>query len=331
MTGYEVNFDGLVGPTHHYAGLSYGNEASTNNHSQVSNPHLAARQGLEKMKALADMGFKQGVFAPQERPHVATLRKIGFSGTDQDVINQAMKVAPQLLSSLSSASSMWAANSCTVSPSADSQDGRVHFTVANLNNNFHRAIEHHTTGKLLAAMFPDDNFFTHHDALPDVALFGDEGAANHNRLGGAYDKQSVQMFVYGRQYINGKSSPQKYPARQTLEACQAISRLHQLDEENILFAQQHPDVIDQGVFHNDVIAVSNQQVLFHYEQAFLYQDKVLKQLSQKMRNLGERLINIEVPANRISIQDVVQSYLFNALKHAYASGSDWRKNGIGSF
>lgn len=89
------------------------------------------------------------------------------------------------------------------------------------------------------------------------------------------------MFVYGRQYINGKSSPQKYPARQTLEACQAISRLHQLDEENILFAQQHPDVIDQGVFHNDVIAVSNQQVLFHYEQAFLYQDKVLKQLSQK--------------------------------------------------
>lgn len=89
---------------------------------------------------------------------MATLRKIGFSGTDQDVINQAMKVAPQLLSSLSSASSMWAANSCTVSPSADSQDGRVHFTVANLNNNFHRAIEHHTTGKLLAAMFPDDNF-----------------------------------------------------------------------------------------------------------------------------------------------------------------------------
>ncbi|MDV8156604.1 N-succinylarginine dihydrolase [Acinetobacter bereziniae] len=312
MTGYEVNFDGLVGPTHHYAGLSYGNEASTNNHSQDSNPHLAARQGLEKMKALADMGFKQGVFAPQERPHVATLRKIGFSGTDQDVINQAMKVAPQLLSSLSSASSMWAANSCTVSPSADSQDGRVHFTVANLNNNFHRAIEHHTTGKLLAAMFPDDNFFTHHDALPDVALFGDEGAANHNRLGGAYDQQSVQMFVYGRQYINGKSSPQKYPARQTLEACQAISRLHQLDEEHILFAQQHPDVIDQGVFHNDVIAVSNQQVLFHYEQAFLYQDKVLKQLSQKMRNLGERLINIEVPANRISIQDVVQSYLFNS-------------------
>ena len=25
---YEVNFDGLVGPTHNYAGLSYGNVAS---------------------------------------------------------------------------------------------------------------------------------------------------------------------------------------------------------------------------------------------------------------------------------------------------------------
>ncbi|MDX2347040.1 MAG: N-succinylarginine dihydrolase, partial [Legionella sp.] len=25
---YELNLDGLVGPTHHYAGLAYGNTAS---------------------------------------------------------------------------------------------------------------------------------------------------------------------------------------------------------------------------------------------------------------------------------------------------------------
>ena len=29
MNAWEVNFDGLVGLTHHYAGLSFGNEAST--------------------------------------------------------------------------------------------------------------------------------------------------------------------------------------------------------------------------------------------------------------------------------------------------------------
>ena len=29
MKAFEANFDGLVGLTHHYAGLSFGNEAST--------------------------------------------------------------------------------------------------------------------------------------------------------------------------------------------------------------------------------------------------------------------------------------------------------------
>lgn len=61
MAGYEVNFDGLVGLTHHYAGLSFGNEASTRHQNTLSNPRLAAKQGLLKMKALADLGYKQGV------------------------------------------------------------------------------------------------------------------------------------------------------------------------------------------------------------------------------------------------------------------------------
>ena len=57
MKAREVNFDGLVGLTHHYAGLSFGNEASTKHRFQISNPQLAAKQGLLKMKALADAGL----------------------------------------------------------------------------------------------------------------------------------------------------------------------------------------------------------------------------------------------------------------------------------
>ncbi|HCF78969.1 MAG TPA: succinylarginine dihydrolase, partial [Glaciecola sp.] len=53
MQHVEMNFDGLVGPTHNYAGLSYGNVASVNNAKGVSHPKQAALQGLIKMKTLA--------------------------------------------------------------------------------------------------------------------------------------------------------------------------------------------------------------------------------------------------------------------------------------
>ncbi|HGM5489829.1 TPA: N-succinylarginine dihydrolase [Serratia fonticola] len=312
MSGYEVNFDGLVGLTHHYAGLSFGNEASTQHRNRVSNPKLAAKQGLLKMKALADMGFQQGVLPPQERPHLPTLRKLGFSGSDENVLAQAMRTSPHLLSALSSASSMWTANAATVSPSADSQDGKVHFTAANLNNKFHRAIEAETTSSVLRAIFRDEQYFTHHAALPQVALFGDEGAANHNRLGGDYAKRGVQVFVYGKQEFGGESAPSRYPARQTREASEAIARLHQLREQQTVFLQQNPAVIDQGVFHNDVIAVSNQQVLFHHQQAFLHQQQGLDQLRHKMALLETELVAIEVPTSSVSVGDAVATYLFNS-------------------
>lgn len=319
MSGYEINFDGLVGPTHHYAGLSFGNEASTKNQNNLSNPKLAAKQGLLKMKALADMGLKQGVFAPQERPHVPTLRKLGFRGDDHSVIEQAMRTSPALLSALSSASCMWTANAATVSPSADSADGRVHFTAANLNNKFHRSIEHETTSRIMAAMFNDERHFAHHEALPPVALFGDEGAANHNRLG-AYDQASVQVFVYGQQFLGGGIGPKRYPARQSLEASEAVARLHQLKAEQTVFIQQHPDVIDQGVFHNDVIAVSNQNVLFHHQHAFLNQSEALSEIREKMARLGQEFVSIEVPDQRVSVKDAVNTYLFNSQLLTRADG-----------
>src|SRR4051794_13136350 len=115
METSEVNFDGLPGPTHNYAGLAAGNLASAANRSQVANPRLAALQGLAKMKALADRGFAQAVLPPHERPDVAALRRLGFSGSAAEVVTSAARSAPEWLAACSSAAAMWAANAATVS------------------------------------------------------------------------------------------------------------------------------------------------------------------------------------------------------------------------
>ncbi|EMD6907406.1 N-succinylarginine dihydrolase [Citrobacter freundii] len=307
MKAREVNFDGLVGLTHHYAGLSFGNEASTKHRFQVSNPRLAAKQGLLKMKALADAGFPQVVIPPHERPYIPVLRQLGFSGSDEQVLEKVARQAPHWLSSASSASPMWVANAATVCPSADSLDGKVHLTVANLNNKFHRSLEAPTTEALLRAIFRDENSFAVHGALPQVALFGDEGAANHNRLGGDYGDPGVQLFVYGREEGNA-SQPKRYPARQSREASEAVARLNQVNPHQCIFAQQNPDVIDLGVFHNDVIAVSNRQVLFCHQQAFVRQQALLEQLRSQVAGFTP----LEVPTAEVSVQDAVTTYLFNS-------------------
>lgn len=316
MSAREVNFDGLPGPTHHYAGLSFGNEASEKHRLRVSNPHLAARQGLLKMKALADMGFAQGIIPPQERPNLPLLRQLGFSGSDEQVLDRAAAHSPQLLSAVSSASSMWVANAATVCPSADALDGRVHFTVANLNNKFHRASEAETTEGLLRAIFRDERMFSVHGALPQSAFFGDEGAANHNRFGADYGQPGVQLFIYGREE-GCAHQPQRYPARQTLAASQAVARLNQVNPRQVLFARQNPAVIDRGVFHNDVIAVSNRQVLFCHQQAFAHQPELLAQLRERVPGFQA----IEVPAAEVSVDDAVATYLFNSQLLSRPDGS----------
>ncbi|MBF9000311.1 N-succinylarginine dihydrolase [Vibrio nitrifigilis] len=321
MSAYEVNFDGLVGPTHNYAGLSFGNVASTNNKNVVANPKLAALQGLEKAKALADMGFKQGILPPQERPCIATLRQMGFSGSDADVITQAATKAPRLLANASSASSMWVANAATVSPSADTLDGKVHFTPANLNNKLHRSIEHEQTGRALAAIFTDAHYFAHHPALPMHESLGDEGAANHNRFSANHGQSGVELFVYGQHYFSDTPKPSQFPARHSLEASQAIARLHGLSENNTVFLQQNPDVIDQGVFHNDVIAVSNGPVFFHHQDAFLHQAPAFDEISRKLAQYECEFHAIEVPRDQVSISDAVQTYLFNSQLLTKADGS----------
>ncbi|BBN81609.1 N-succinylarginine dihydrolase [Pseudoalteromonas sp. A25] len=317
----EVNFDGLVGPTHNYAGLSYGNVASLNNADGVSNPKQAALQGLAKMKAMHDMGLKQGVFAPHARPDTDVLRRLGFTGNDTQVINKVAKESPVLLRAVYSASAMWTANAATVSPSLDTHDGKLHFTAANLNNKFHRSLEPQTTTALLKAMFCDNERFVHHTHLPEQPFFGDEGAANHTRLCDTHASKGLELFVYGASSFNNSiQGPKKYPARQTLEASQAIARLHNINEHQAIYIQQNPDVIDQGVFHNDVIAVGNENVLLCHEQAFLNQSKTLENLRQAY--IGEKpLYIVEVPTQAVSVEDAVKSYLFNSQLVTLTDGS----------
>ncbi|MDP5252676.1 MULTISPECIES: N-succinylarginine dihydrolase [unclassified Vibrio] len=315
----EANFDGLVGPTHHYAGLSHGNIASTANVRAVSNPKLAALQGLKKMKALHDMGYVQGILPPQERPCIEVLNQLGFSANnDASLLAKVHKFHPQLLSAVSSASSMWVANAATVSPSADTRDGKVHFSVANLNNKFHRSIEAKATEAALKATFNDSNHFVIHSALPQQALFGDEGAANHNRLSVDDRQPGVEVFVYGRSQT--QPGPRHYPARQTLEACRSIAYRHGLLEDDTLFLQQNPDVIDQGVFHNDVISVTNGPVWFYHQEAFVDQTSVFSTIEQRLAKQGSKFQPIEVPTEAVSVQDAVESYLFNSQLLSKANG-----------
>ena len=319
MKQFEANFDGLVGPTHNYAGLSFGNVASLNNASASSSPKQAAKQGLQKMKGLADLGMVQGVLAPQERPDVASLRRLGFSGSNANVLASAAKQAPAIFQACCSASSMWTANAATVSPSADTADKKIHFTPANLTNKYHRSLEPQVTGNILKATFSDNQYFSHHTHLPDNEHFGDEGAANHTRLCSEYGASGVELFVYGRHaFDTSKPAPTKYPARQTLEACQAVARLHGLSNDKVVYIQQNPEVINQGVFHNDVIAVGNQNVLFYHEQAFLNSASALNEVKQKFGN--DELHFICVNADEVSVQDAINTYLFNTQVITLANG-----------
>ena len=310
MSAVEVNFDGLPGPTHNYSGLSEGNLASERNRNLVADPRLAALQGLAKMKALADAGYAQAVLPPHERPAVDALRALGFAAdSDAGVTARAAREAPQLLAACSSAAAMWAANAATVSPSSDTA-GRVHFTPANLASHFHRALETPTTTCVLRAIFADADKFAVHEALPATAQFGDEGAANHTLFVPDDTERGIEMFVYGRVAFDATfAAPRRFPARQTREASEAVARRHGLDPARAVFAQQHPDAIDAGVFHNDVIAVGTGSVLFCHERAFMMQDAILRALRDR---IGAAFDAIVVREDEIGLDRAVATYLFNS-------------------
>jgi succinylarginine dihydrolase len=314
----DVNFDGIPGPTHNYSGLALGNLAAEKNARLVANPRVAALQGLAKARALAARGYAQAVLPPHERPDVAALRSLGFSGRDGEVVARAAREAPQLLAACSSAAAMWVANAATVSPSADTPDARVHLTPANLVSHFHRSLEAATTTRILRAIFADATRFKVHDPLPAAPQFGDEGAANFTRFAAGSGARGIELFVYGRAAFDASApAPQRYPARQTREASAALARRHGIDPAHAVFAQQLPAAIDAGVFHNDVIAVGHGTLLLCHEQAWVAQDAVIADLRAKV---GPAFTPIVVPASAVSLADAVATYLFNGQLLPRAAG-----------
>jgi succinylarginine dihydrolase len=300
MSAIEVNFDGLVGPTHNYAGLSFGNIASENNLGDVSRPKQAALQGLNKMRFVHGLGLIQGLLPPLKRPYLKLARQLGFTGSDKEVLGSVIKTMPELLPQIYSASNMWVANAATVSPSADTADGRVYFTAANLATNLHRSIEAKETEMNLRAIFPDEKYFRHCAPLPSHSRFGDEGAANIMRFTSQHGEKGLEVLVYGH-------NTQRYPARQTEIASQTILRRHGV--RNALTLQQSSAAIDAGVFHNDVIAVANENVLLYHEQAFEEGEKAIKKIEKAF---GEPLIRLKVTEKDVSVREAVKTYLFNS-------------------
>jgi succinylarginine dihydrolase len=286
----EINFDGIVGPSHNFSGLSLGNLAATQNAGHVAHPRDAAREGLAKMRANLALGLPQGILLPHDRPN----------GTWLEALATSMERAePALQANAMSASPMWAANAATVSPAPDTADGRCHLTVANLVTMPHRSHEWQQTLAQLHIAFADTRHFAVHAPIP--APFGDEGAANHMRLASSHDAPGVEVFVYGT-----PGGP--FPARQHREASAAVSRRHGLEPDAVLFVEQSSAAIGAGAFHNDVVAVANEHVLFAHEQAFADRDGFLTALRERMPSLEL----IEVPASAVSLADAIATYLFNA-------------------
>jgi succinylarginine dihydrolase len=304
----EINFDGLVGPTHNYAGLSEGNLASERNRDTVARPREAALQGLKKMQRMRALGLTQGVLPPHERPNIAWLRTLGFSGSDSEVWERAWTTEPTIARAAIAASAMWAANAATVSPSADCVDGRLHASVANLQTMLHRILEAEQTERALRRLMPDERRFALHSALAPHSVLSDEGAANHMRMCARVGEPGVEIFVYGRTASETRAG---FPARQTLEASRALARLHQLAPERTVFARQSAAAIDAGAFHNDVVAVAHENVLFHHEHAFADKAALYAEVREKAQGLFEPVF-FEVPAAHVSLDDAVSSYLFNS-------------------
>ena len=310
----EINFDGLIGPTHNYSGLSDGNIASKKNFFSVSNPKEAALQGLKKAKILINAGLNQGLFLPHERPFISGLKKLGFSGDNETILKSAYEYSKVLLSNFSSASSMWAANAATISPSPDTKDGKVHITPANLNTMFHRSLESDFTYTQCKLIFSDTCFVVHKPAL-SISGYGDEGAANHLRISKTHEDKGFEIFVFGESGFKEEAFAEyqktSFIKRQALEVSKSVALSHKLDRNNVFYLQQHPRAIDKGSFHNDIVSLSNENIFIAHEKAFLNRDvlnHVLKHLELEVENFNY----IEIPDKEIPLDDIISSYLLNS-------------------
>ena len=306
MTLIEVQVDRIVGPTHHFGGLGVGNVASQSHAGDASNPAAAALQGLDKMRMVAGLGIPQVVLPPQRRPKWRFLRSLGFGGSDAEVLRRAADQAPRLLSAALSSSAMWTANAATASAAVDNESRQLTLTVANLISSVHRAMEPAETLADLRRCFPAARVVP---ALPGGTALRDEGAANHMRLGSETNSPGLHLFVYG----DGDPQPASYWPRQSRQACETIARCHRLPQENTFFLKQHPDAIDAGAFHNDVVAASHHRLLIFHEQAFYRLESPLQEICDRYAQRYRRALSV-LPVNErtLPLSRAVSTYLFNS-------------------
>lgn len=316
----ELNLDGLVGPTHNYAGLSHGNLASQSHKGEVSDPRQAALQGLAKMRLLVNAGLPQSFLPPHERPFLPFLREFGFSGNDADILAETSRKAPLLLHQASSASCMWTANAATIGPSADSEEQKLCFSPANLLSMPHRSLEASTTTRLLRYIFADSKYFSVFDPLPGHMDFADEGAANHNRLCAEHGAPGLQLFVFGRDAYAEPKKKTGFPARQSLQASQAVARRHRLDDKQVMYIAQNPHAIDAGVFHHDVVGVTNAQVMLYHETAFDRPDQIEIEIKHRCEMLEFVPKFLRITQQEVPVADAISSYLFNSQLVTYPHG-----------
>jgi succinylarginine dihydrolase len=325
-TTLEINFDSIASPSYNYEAAAPGNIASVANFGKVSNPQSVALEGLDKIGLLLDLGVQQAILPPLVRPNLDALYRIGLIKdpalrTALDTrslashLSRALYKTPHLLAACFSGASFWTNNSATVFPSADTADDKVHLTPANMISSFHRSLESHEILFLFRQVFESHDHFVIHDPLPCCDAFGDEGAANHLRFGLKHEQQGLNVFVYGRNGFNDSESWPLYRPRQTLAACEAISRLHclDLDHDRTLFFKQNQEAIRAGIFHNDVISVNNLDLFLYHEQTFDDTPRAISDIGGAFYRLtGKELRLIEVKSSQISLREVAASYLFNS-------------------
>jgi len=316
----EVNFDGLVGPSHHFGGLGLGNVASVTHQGEVSHPRAAALQGLAKMRLVSELAdprrMRQGILPPHLRPAMGWLRSFGFAGSDEDVLKRAGDEAPRLLAAAWSASAMWTANAATVSPASDTADRQLHLTLSNLEASLHRSIEPGQTAADLRYLFRDCRGVELHDPLPGGWDMRDEGAANHLRICDRSGVWGIECFVHQAFDKPGGASMwggHRFPSRQSALASAAIARRHRIISGRSFFLQQSPRAIDAGAFHNDVVATSHGKLMLAHEDAFVDGAEVFAQVQMKFKEAtGEELTLVAVSAEEIPLAETVASYLFNS-------------------
>ena len=318
----EVNIDGMIGPSHHFGGLGVENKASELNRSQASSPRSAALQGLAKMELLASYGIPQFYLPPPVRPAWKWLESLGYCGDKACVLRDCYQEQPTLLSAAYSSAFMWTANAASVSCGSDTRSKRAKIKLANLNANLHRSIEESERLPQLERMF---EAVEHVDVLRGLSSsrpLSDEGAANVMRFFSRVGAGGVYAFVYGNEAAESRESEdnskkadgkRRRQPRQTRMASAMVARSLDLEPGDCFLIQQTSDAIDAGVFHNDVIATSHENLLFYHELAFHNSEEAVAGIKKRfLEKTGEKLEACLVESSDLRLDDAVDTYLFNS-------------------